>query len=52
MSKVRYGLFIWANKKCMNDINVLKNRALRGIHYKKYDDRVRKLKTEKIKNKC
>ena len=49
ISNVRYGLLCWgrANKKCINDINVLINRALRCIHYMKYDDSVRKLKTEK-----
>ena len=45
MSNIRYDLLWWgrANKKCITDIN----RALRCIHYKKYDDSVRKLKTEK-----
>ena len=33
-------------KKIINDINVLIKRALRCIHYRNYDDRVRKLKTE------
>ena len=49
MSNVRYGLLCWGrvNKKCINDINVLINRELRCIHYMKYDDSVRKLKTEK-----
>ena len=49
MSNIRYDLLWWgrANKKCITDINVLINRALRCIHYKKYDDSVRKLKTEK-----
>ena len=34
MSNVRYGLLCWgiANKKCINDMNVLINRALRRIH--------------------
>ena len=51
VSNVRYGLLCWgrANKKCMYDINVLINRALRYIHYKKFDDSVRKLATKKIK---
>ena len=45
MRNFRYGSLCWgrANKKCINDINVLINRALRCIHYKKYDDSVRKL---------
>ena len=30
-------------------LNVIINRALRYIHYKKYDDSVKKLKTEKKK---
>ena len=49
MSNVRYGLLCWgrAYKKCINDINVLINRALICIHYKKYDDSVRELKTQK-----
>ena len=49
MSNVRYRLLCWgrANKKCINDINVLINRALRCIHYKKYDDSVRELKSQK-----
>ena len=46
MSNVRYDLLCWEreNKKCINDINVLINRALkhRCIHYKKYDGSVRK----------
>ena len=43
------GLLCWgrANKKCINGINVLINRAIRCIHYMKYDDSVKKLKTEK-----
>ena len=43
MSNIRYGLLCWgiANRKCINDINVLINRVLRCIHYKKYDDSVR-----------
>ena len=36
-----------ANKKCINDTNVLINRALRCIHYKKYDDSVTESKTQK-----
>ena len=49
MSNVRYVLLCWerANRNCINDTNVLVNRALRCIHYKKHDDSVRKLKTEK-----
>ena len=49
ISNVRYGLLCWggANKKCINDINVLINRALRCIHFKKYNDSVRELKTQK-----
>ena len=49
MSNVRYGLLWWGrvNKKCINDINVLINRAFRCIHYKKYDASVRELKTQK-----
>ena len=35
------------HKKCVNYINVLIIRALRCIHYKKYDDSVRELKTQK-----
>ena len=44
MSNVRYGLLCWgrANKKCINDINVLINRSLRCIHNMKYDGKVRK----------
>ena len=34
-------------KKCINNINVLINRAIWCIHYMKYDDSVKKLKTEK-----
>ena len=34
-------------KTCINDINVLINRAIRCRHYMKYDDSVKKLKTEK-----
>ena len=34
-------------KKCINDIDVLINKALWCIHYKKYDYSVRKLKAEK-----
>ena len=54
MSNIRYGLLCWgrANKKCINDINVLINRAIRCIHYMKYDDSVKKLKTEKKNIKC
>ena len=40
-----------ANKTCVYDINVLKNLAFRCIHFRKYDDSVRKLKIEK-KIKC
>ena len=49
MSNVRYGLLCWgrANKKCINDINVLINRALKCIPYKKNSDSVKKLKTQK-----
>ena len=49
MSNVRYSLFCWgrANKKCINDINVLISRALRCIIYKEYDDSVRELKLRK-----
>ena len=49
MSNVRYDWLCWgrANRKCINDINVLINRALRCIHYKKHDDSVRELKTQK-----
>ena len=49
MSNVRNGLLCLrrANKKCINNINVPINRALRCIHYKKYDDSVRELKTQK-----
>ena len=49
ISNVIYSLLCWerANKKCINDINVLINRALRCLHYKKYGDSVSKLKTEK-----
>ena len=49
MSNFRYGLLCWeeANKKYINDINVLINRALRCIHYKNCDDNVRQLKTQK-----
>ena len=49
MSNIRYGLLSWgrANIKLINDINVLINRAFRCLHYKKYDDSVRKLKNEK-----
>ena len=36
------------NKKSINDINGLINRALRCIHYKKYDDSVKDLKTQKV----
>ena len=52
MSNVRYGLLCRrrANKKRINDINVLINRALRCIHYKKYDDGVTKIKTKKVIN--
>ena len=54
MSKVRYGLLCWgsANKKYINDINVTINRALRCIHYKKYDDSLRELKTQKKDIRC
>ena len=49
MSNVRYGLLCWgrANKKNINDINVLINRALRCIQFKKYDDSIEELKTQK-----
>merc|ERR1712240_245682 len=49
MSNIRYGLLCWgrANKKCINDINILINRAIICIHCMKYDDSVKKLKTEK-----
>ena len=49
MSNVRHGLLCWGreNKKCINDINVLINRALRCIHYNKNDDSVKELKTQK-----
>ena len=48
-SNVRYGLLCWGrlNKKCINGINVLINRALRYVHYKKYDGSVRELKNLK-----
>ena len=36
-----------ANKKFINDINILINRELRCIHFKKYDDSLRELKTQK-----
>ena len=49
MGNVKNGLLCWgrANKECINDINVLINRAFRCIHYKKYDVSVRELKTQK-----
>ena len=38
-----------AGEQQIKNINVLINRALRCIHYKKYDDSVRELKTQKKK---
>ena len=54
MSNVIYSLFCWGreNKKCINDFNVLINRALRYIHYKKYDDSVRKIKNSEKNIRC
>ena len=36
-----------ANKKFINDINILINRALICIHFNKYDDSLRELKSQK-----
>ena len=48
MSNVRYTLIAREEKiKNVYDINVLINRALRCIHYKKHDDGVRELKLKK-----
>ena len=49
MSNARYGYLCWerVNKKYINDINVLINGEFWCIHYKKYDDSVRKLEIEK-----
>ena len=53
MSHVRYGLLCWGrtNKTKVNEINVLINKALRCIHYKKYNESVSNLKiTKKVLN--
>ena len=40
MSHIRHGLLCWGrtNKRKINEINVLLNKALRCIHYKKYNE--------------
>ena len=47
MLKNRLILLKRSNEKYMNVIIVLKNRELGCIHYKKYDDSERELKTQK-----
>ena len=49
MNNLRFGLLCQgtANKKSITDINGMINRALRCIHYMKYDDSVKELKTKK-----
>ena len=51
MSHIRYGLLCWGrtNKKKRYEINVLINKALSCIHYKKYNEGVSNLRTRKKK---
>ena len=46
MFHIRYGLLCWciANKTKLNEINILLNKGLRCIHYKKCDKSVKKHK--------
>ena len=53
MNNVGQGLLCWgrANKKCIDNIFGLINRALRCILFKKHDSNLRELKTQKnVKN--
>ena len=53
MSHIRYGLLCWGrtNKTKTNEINVLINKAIRCIHFKKYNESVSNLKiTKKVLN--
>ena len=54
MSHVKYGLLCWgrANAGKISEIDKLINRALRCMHFKKWNESIRSIKTTKKNIKC